>query len=143
MKPRLGVVLLAGLALGISLGQCPLFAQACKDDEAMVVEEKKSFAEMVETIKKESLDDFQRAYHQKSALSRLNLYDNITGGLISCLDKAAQDTTVPKEEADAYKAKRDLYAKLKTKIDQELNALKAATEPKDAKSIIEQSDVVK
>jgi len=96
---------------------------------------------MVETVKKESLLAFEKAYHQKSSLSRLALYGTNVDSLLSCLDKAAQDTTATKEQVEAYKAKRESYAKLKGKIQQDRNALKAAEAPKDAKALIEKFDL--
>jgi uncharacterized protein YjcR len=101
---------------------------------------KKDFAGLVATVKKESLLDFEKAYHQKSSLTKLTLYGNTVDGLLGCLDKAAQDPTVTKEQADAFKAKRETYAKLKDKIQQNRNALKTTEAPKDAKALIEKFD---
>jgi exonuclease VII large subunit len=126
--------------LGILLWPQLLSAQACKDEESMADYYKKDLAGLVATVKKESLLDFERAYHQKSSLTKLTLYGSTVDGLLRCLDKAAQDPTATKEEADAYKAKREAYAKLKDKIQQDRNALKATEAPKDAKALIEKFD---
>jgi len=107
----------------------------------MVAYYKKDLAELVETVKKESLPDFLKAYHQKTSLSKLTFYGTNVDGLLSCLDKAAQDTTATKEQVDAYKAERETYAKLKDKIQHDRNALKAAEAPKDAKALIEKFDL--
>lgn len=129
-----------GAVLGILLWPQPLSAQACKDEESMVDFYKKDLAGLVEKIKKESLQDFENAYHQRSSLSKLTLYGNTVDGLLDCLDKAAQDPTATKEQADANKAKRETYAKLKDKIRQNRDALKTTEAPKDAKALIEKFD---
>ncbi len=122
---------------------CPhrLAAQACKDEEAMTDDYKKSMSDLVETVKKESLTDFEKAYHQKSSLTKLSLYSTMVDGLVGCLDKAAQDTTATKEQVDAYKAKREAYGKLKDKIQQDRNALKATEASKEAKALIAKFDL--
>jgi len=130
-----------GVVLGLLLCPRPLSAQACKDEESMVAFYKKDLAEMVETVKKESLPDFEKAYHQKSSLSKLTLYGLNVDTLLSCLDKAAQDTTATKEQVEAYKAKHETNAKLKGKIQQDGNKLKAAEAPKEAKALIEKFDL--
>ena len=136
MKSIVGTVMLLGGLVGC-LGQ-PLFAQACQDDEEMSKTTLKDITDLVGTVKKESLGDFERAYHQKSYLSKAGFCLSVIGGLVGCLDKAAQDATATKEQVDAYKAKRESYAKLKDKIEQSRNAVKAA-EQKDAKALIEKA----
>jgi exonuclease VII large subunit len=131
---------LLGVFWGSSVGQLPLFAQACKDEAAMVEDYKKSIADLADMVKKESLTDFQNKYHQRSCLTKLTLSLGFVDELVSCLDKAAHDTTANKEQVDAYKAKRETYAKLKGKLDQDRNSLKAA-EPREAKALIEKFDL--
>ena len=58
-------------------------------------------------------------------------------GLLNCLQKRASDPTTLKEDADAAKGKIDVYNKLKEKIKQDRDALKAAQTEKDAKALIE------
>src|SRR5437867_7520753 len=138
MKSIVGTVLLLGGLVGC-LGQ-PLFAQACQDDGEMSKTTLKDITDVVGTVKKESLGDFERAYHQKSYVSKAGFSLTVISGLVSCLDKAAQDSAASKEQADAYKAKRDSYAKLKDKIEQSRSAVKSA-EQKDAKALIEKADL--
>ncbi len=137
MKGTVYIALVLGASLVTLLGARPLFAQACKDDELMANESKKSIAELVETVKKESLAEFNRAYHQRSSLSRLTVCLSTVNGLVSCLEKASQDTTATPEDAAANKAKLETYTKLKGKIDQDRKALKNASDPKEAKALIE------
>jgi len=139
MKRIIGTVLLV-CGLAGCLGQRTLFAQACQDDEEMSKTTLKDVTDLVGTIKKESLGDFEKAYHQKSYVSKAGFSLTVLAGLVSCLDKAAQDSTASKEQADAYKAKRDSYAKLKEKIEQSRSAVKSA-EQKDAKALIEKADL--
>ena len=139
MKRIIGTVLLV-CGLAGCLGQRTLFAQACQDDEEMSKTTLKDVTDLVGTIKKESLGDFEKAYHQKSYVSKAGFSLTVIAGLVSCLDKAAQDSTASKEQADAYKAKRDSYAKLKEKIEQSRSAVKSA-EQKDAKALIEKADL--
>jgi uncharacterized protein YaiL (DUF2058 family) len=107
----------------------------------MVNDYKKSLADLVGTVRKETLSDFQNAFHQKTSLTKLTLYGTVVGGLMSCLEKAEQDATATKEQVDAYKAKHETYAKLKDKIQQDRNALKAAEAPKSAKELIAKFDL--
>jgi len=141
MRRTTWVLFLLGATLGFFHGPRQLFAQACKDEEGMVADRKKAMSDLVVTVQKESLPDFQKAFHQKGTLTKLTLYSTMVDGLLSCLDKAAQDTTALKEQVDAYKAKREAYAKLKDKIQNERNALKSAGAPKDAKALIEKFDL--
>jgi len=141
MRRTTGNALLLGAALGILLWPQLLSPQACKDEESMVAYYKKDLAGIIETVKKESLADFAKAYHQRSTLTKLTLYGSQVGGLLSCLDKAAQDTTATKEQVDAYKAKRETFAKLKDRIQKNRDALKATEASKDAKALIEKIDL--
>ncbi len=123
------------------LGPRPLPGQACKDEEMMSDESRKALAELVGTVKKESLQDFQRAYHQKSCFNKLTFSLSAVNGVLTCLDKAAQDTTAAKEDLDAYKAKQEAYGKRKERIERDRKALKDAADAKDAKALIEKFDV--
>lgn len=141
MTRRIWIALLVGGPLLCLLVPRGLQAQACKDDETIAEEYKKNTLDLVQTVKKESLEDFQKAYHQKNGLSKLTFCLTGLDGLLRCLDKAAQDTTATKEEVEASKAKRVTYAKLKDKIQHDRDALKAAESAKDAKALIEKIDL--
>jgi hypothetical protein len=137
MKRRILIMFLAGLLLlGLPVVQF-LRGQTCSDDEGMVTSYVQSLSDLVGTVKKESLPDFQRDYHQQSCLTRLTLSLGIVNGLIDCLTKAAKDPAVTQQQAAAIKSKLDNYVKLKSLLDQDRDALKAAKDTKTAKSIIE------
>jgi hypothetical protein len=121
--------------------QQPLLAQACQDMESMVGSYTKGITELVDTVKKESLEDFQKAYHQKNCLTKLTLCLNIVNQVVDCYAKAAQDTMATKEQVDAAKAKRESYARLKAKVEQDRNNLKATEAAKDAKALIAKIDL--
>jgi hypothetical protein len=137
MKHLTVFVLVLGSTLLLPSGSSQLSAQVCKDDEGMVADYKKAVVDLVETVNKESLVDFQRAYHQRSLTTKLTLYATMVDGLINCLQKRANDPTTLKPDADAAKAKIETYSKLKDKIKQDRDALKAAQTDKDAKTLIE------
>jgi hypothetical protein len=141
MKRVWGMALLVGASVGLFLAPRGVFAQACKDELSMVDGSKQALMELTETVKKESLPDFERLNHQKSAVNKLSLHVSMLGGLVSCLEKAAQDTTAPKEQVDAAKAQHDASAKLLDKIQQARGAIKDAKGPKDAKALIEKIDL--
>jgi SUMO ligase MMS21 Smc5/6 complex component len=141
MRCMTRVPLVVGATLVLIFQPQDLRAQACKDEEGMVTEWKKTLGDLVATVKKESLTDFEKAFHQKSSLNKLTFYGSSVEGVLACLDKASQDPATPKEEADAYKAKRANYAKLKEKLQQDRNALKAAEAPKEAKELIAKFDL--
>jgi hypothetical protein len=136
-----GLTILVGAGVGIFLAPHPAAAQACKDEVSMVDGSKQALVELTDTVKKESLQDFERLNHQKSAVNKLTLHNSMLGELVSCLDKAAQDTSAPKADVDAAKAQHDASAKLLEKIQQERGAVKDAKTPKDAKALIEKIDL--
>ena len=141
MRQVWGITLLAGIGVGLFLGPQHVFAQACKDEVSMVDGSKQAVVEFTETVKKESLADFKTMNHQKSAVNKLGLHNIMLGELVSCLDKAAQDSATPKAEAEAAKTQRDAAAKLQEKIQHEQAAIKDAKAPKDAKALIEKLDM--
>lgn len=107
----------------------------------MLGEATKTVTDLVEAVKKESLQDFQKAYHQKSCLSKLTFCVSAVSGLVSCLEKAAEDTLATKQQVADYKAKRERYSKLQDRITQDRNALKATEVAKEAKVLIEKLDL--
>jgi len=141
MRRAWGMTLLAGAGVGLFLGPQQVLAQACKDEVSMVEASKQAFVELTETVKKESLSDFQRLNHQKSVVNKLTINNSMLGGLVSCLEKAAQDTTAPKEQAEAAKAQHDAFVKLQDKLQHARVAIKDAQTPKDAKALIEKLDL--
>ena len=136
-----GISLLVVAGVGLFVGPQHVFAQACKDEVTMVEGSRQNLLELVGTVKKESLPDFERDNHQKSAVSRLSIHVGMLGELVSCLEKAAQDASAPKADADAAKAQHDIAAKLLDKIQQERDAIKAAQDSKNAKPLVEKVDL--
>jgi hypothetical protein len=141
MKRLWGTTLLVGAGVGLFLGPQQVHAQACKDEVSMVDASKQALVELTDTVKKESLSDFERLNHQKSAVNKLAINDTMLGELVSCLEKAAQDTTASKEAVEAAKAQHDAAAKLLEKIQHEQGAIKDAKASKDAKALIEKLDL--
>jgi hypothetical protein len=141
MKRAWGMTLLIGAGVALFIGPPQVFAQACKDEVSMVEGSKQALLELTETVKKESLPDFDRLNHQKSVVNKLTLHNSMLGELVSCLDKAAQDSTAPKEQAAAEKSQHDVYAKLQEKIQNERGAVKDAQAAKEAKALIEKLDL--
>ena len=141
MRRASGMTLLVGAGVGLFLAPHLVLAQACKDEISMVEASKQALMELTETVKKESLADFERLNHQKSVVNKLTLHNSMLGGLVSCLEKAAQDTTAPKEEAAAAKAQHDAAAKLQEKIQHARAAIKDARAPKEAKTLTEKLDL--
>ena len=137
MKSRILAIILAGpLLIGLPILQS-LHGQTCNDDEGMVKSYVQSLTDLVGTVKKESLSDFQKDYHEQSCLTRITLSLGIVNSLIDCLTKAAKDPAVTPEQTAAIKSKLQNYVKLKSLLEQDQNTLKSAKDPKTAKSIIE------
>ena len=136
-----GITLLVVSGVGLFSGPQRAFAQACKDEVSMVEASKQDLLELVGTVKKESLPDFERDNHQKSVVSRLSIHLSMLDELVSCLQKAAQDASAPKADAEADKAQHDAAAKLLEKIQQERDAIKAAQDSKNAKPLVEKLDL--
>ena len=141
MKAMLGIGLVANAVFFNALASKPLFAQACKDEQAMVDEFKQGLVSTVDPVKKESLDNFEKAFHQKTCLTKLTLAINVMDEVLNCLDKASQDASATKEQTAAYKAKKESDAKLKDRLIQYKSQLKAIEAPKDAKALIEKFDL--
>ena len=129
--------LVLGSAFVLSLVSLRLSAQVCGDEEGMVNYYRKNATDLVETVKKESLPDFEKGFHQKTMMTNLTLFGSMVDGLLNCLQKRANDPATLKEDADAAKGKIDVYNKLKDKIKQDRETLKAAQTGKDAKALIE------
>jgi hypothetical protein len=141
MKRRILIVIFAGSFLfGMSVRQS-LLGQTCNDDEGMVKSYVQGITDLVSKVKQESLDDFEKDYHEQSCLSRLTLSLGVIDSLIACLNKAALDTTATKEQIAAIKSKLQSYVKLKSTLEQDRNTLKAAKDAKTAKSIIEKFEI--
>jgi len=70
-------------------------------------------------------------------MTHLSLFGGTVDRLLDCLQKLASDPAALKEDADAAKGKIDAYKKLKDKIKQDRDALKAVQTGKDGKALIE------
>jgi len=134
------IALLMGIGLGLIVGPHFAAAQSCKDEQSMVDESRKLLAEEISTVKQESLPDFEKSYHQKSVVNKLSFFGVAVDSLLTCEEKAEQDTSASKEVTEAAKTKHDTYAKLKDRIQHDHDALKALTVPKDAKQYVEKLD---
>jgi hypothetical protein len=138
----LGVCLLACVCLPAFQGQSQSQSQApaCVAEESVVVAIKADLADTVSTIKKESLDNFEKQFHQQACMSKLSICLSSVDELVGCLDKATHDAGAGKQQIATCKAKEDTYTKLKSALQQDIAQLKAAKDPKTAKSDIEQFD---
>lgn len=140
MRIARGIALLMSIGFGLMAWPPIARAQTCKDEESMLEESKKPLAELIATVKQESLSDFEKSYHQKNIVNKLTFLGIAVDGLVKCLEKAGQDPSAPKEVVEASKAKHETYAKLRDKIQQDRDALKALTAPKEAKDYAEKLD---
>ena len=113
----------------------------CLDEEAMVEQAKSAVVEVVEAVKKETVQEFQNKYHQKSALNKLTFFLSMVNGAVSCFEKASGDTTLKKDVAAIVRDKHDKYAKLKERLEKDRDALKATENAKLAKGLIEKLDL--
>jgi len=140
MRTGSRITLLMGIGFGLMVSPHFVAAQVCKDEESMVDESKKALAEVITTIKQESLVNFEKSYHQKSVVNKLSFFGSTVDGLLACEEKAEQDSSATKEVVDAAKAKHETYAKLKDKIQHDHDTLKALAAPKEAKQYAEKLD---
>jgi len=137
MKRRILTIILAGsLLFGLPILQS-LNGQTCNDDEGMVKSYVQSLTDLVGTVKKESLSEFEKDYHKQSCLTRLTLSLGIVNSLIDCLNKAAKDPAATPQQVAAIKGKLQNFAKLKSLLEKDRDALKAAKNTKTAKAVIE------
>lgn len=130
------IALLTGAALSCFLVPRPLFAQQCQDVEAMVQDYRKGLTELVETTRKETQSDFDKAFHQKTGVTKLGLCSMMVDELVSCLEKASEDSTATKDQVEAYKTKRTTYSKFKEKLEEDRKSIKAAEDSKTAKALM-------
>lgn len=143
MKNFMKIVLLSCAVCVCYLSPQALLAQQCQDEEGIAKDYLKDLNDAVETARKESLNDFEKGYHQKSTLTKLGLALGMVNEVVDCLDKASQDSTASKEQVDAYKAQHETYSKLAEKMGTDQKALKGAGDPKAGKAIIEKFDYSK
>jgi hypothetical protein len=143
MKNLIKLVLLPGIFWVCFLSPPMLVAQQCQDEEGIAKDYVKDLNDAVETARNENLDDFEKHYHQKATLTKLNLSLGMVNEVKDCLDKASKDATATKEQVDAYKAQQETYSKLGEKMEADQKALKAAEDPKAAKAVIEKFDYSK
>jgi exonuclease VII large subunit len=131
---------LMGILCAMALSASRLQAQGCDDDESMVSSYIRDLGGLVDAARKESLEQFEKSFHQRTCLTKLSLSLATVKELEGCLDKAAHDPAATKQQASSSQSKHDEYAKLQGKIEQDQKVLKAASEPKDAKAAIEKFD---
>lgn len=55
-------------------------------------------------VQKESLEDFQRDYHEQSCLTTLTLRYTAASDAVSCLEKVPKDPTAARDQINAYEA---------------------------------------
>lgn len=141
MKQVRGFSLLVWVGVVCLLAPQGVFAQACKDETAMVDGSRQALTDFIDTVKKESVADFENMDHQKAAAFKLSLHEGMLGELATCLDKASQDSAASKDDAAAAKARHDAVVKLQEKLKQREGAIKGAKESKDAKALVEKLDL--
>lgn len=127
--------------LCVFFSPAPARSQACEEEDAMIRDYRKSLVELVDTVRKESLEQFQRAYRQKSCLNRLTFFLVAFDPVLECLEKAAAAPNTPKAQATALREKHEGYVKLKAKVEEYRDALKKAGDDKAAKAVIEKFEL--
>lgn len=135
-----GACLLAAIPLAAFQSAAPATPESCKDPEAVVTAVQQDLAATVNTVKKESLDDFEREFHQQASMSKLSIYLQTVGDVLSCFEKASQDPQVSQSQRDEIQRKQSAYKKLQTTAQADLQDLKTAKEPKAAKADVEKFD---
>jgi hypothetical protein len=136
----LGVCLSALFTAPLLLSQSQPAPQACSDEGAVVASVKQDLAALVDTVKKESQGDFDTKYHEQTCQSRLSICLDTTTTMLDCLDKASKDASTPKDQLESIKALQAAYTKLKSTLDQDIQALKGAKDTKSAKALIAEFD---
>ena len=140
MKRVMTSALLVGAVSSCFFVPRPLAAQQCQDEEAMVADYKKDLGKLVETTRKESQADFEKAFHQKTCLTKLTLFVSMVNELMACLEKASGDSTAAKDQVEAYKTKSAANSKLKDKLEENRKSLKGTGDSKAAKAFIQKLD---
>lgn len=135
-----GACLLTAVSLAAFQSAAPGVTESCKDPEAVVTAVQQDLAETVNTVKKESLDDFVGKFHQQASMSKLSIYLQTVGDVLSCFEKSSHDPQTNKSQQDEIQRKQSAYKKLQTTAQADLQALKTSKEPKDAKADIEKFD---
>ena len=138
MKMTIVAAVLLGVCLAVHSPN--LCAQTCQEEESATTAVKQDLIQMAGTIQKESLDDFQKHFHQQSFASRLSISLQTVGDLLGCLDKASRDPAATKSQLDAIKTKQAAYQKLQTDLQNDSQSLKSAKKAKAAKAAIEKFD---
>ncbi|HEX5482683.1 MAG TPA: hypothetical protein VFZ08_08670 [Terriglobia bacterium] len=136
-----GACLLAAIPLAAFQSAAPAATtESCKDPEAVVTAVQQDLAATVSAVKKESLDDFEREFHQQASMSKLSIYLRTVSDVLSCFEKASQDPQVSQSQRAEIQRKQSTYKKLQTTAQADLQELKTAKEPKVAKADVEKFD---
>jgi 5'-deoxynucleotidase YfbR-like HD superfamily hydrolase len=129
MRAHSAIVLGLGVAaFGLMGPRARAQAPACQDEEAVAQNMVQDVAAGVDTVKKETLSDFESKYHQKSLTNKLTFAFTAVDAALQCLDKATGDSTAA--------GRKDAESKLKARLSGYHDALKAQTDPKAAKELI-------
>jgi hypothetical protein len=136
----LGVLFFVSVGLAAVKEKQPPAPPPCQDEEVMVADYTKDLTALVTAVKGEGLQTFQSGYHRKTCLTKLTLFVTVLDGAAACFDKASQDPATSKDQIEACKANHDRYAKLKDKVSQYRDKLKATENFKESKAQIEQYD---
>lgn len=133
MSKLIAVLVVAGACLAATF----LPAQACKNPETVVTNVEQDLTGTVNTVRKETLQDFDRQFHQQATESKLSICLDTVTDVLTCLDKASHDATATPAQQSAVKAEEAKYTKLKDSLQQDSASLKSAKDDKSAKAEIE------
>lgn len=112
----------------------------CDSNIAAVSAVTQHLSTLVSTVKNETQQEFETKYHQQTAMSRLNTCLLMTDELITCLNNAAYDPATPKQQMKHIEELQSLYTKLKTVLSDDIERIKGASKPEDAKAVIGKFD---
>lgn len=140
MKRTIVIALVLTAIMGV---EPRLAAQTCEDEDGMAQGAVQSAAELVETVKKESEASFEAKFHQKTCLSKLTFAIASLDEAVQCRSQTGDGAAATPEQTAASQAKKESDTKLRARLDGYRKALKAADDPKTAKTLIEKFNLPK
>ena len=112
----------------------------CIAEEELIQSYRQQLTDLVAKVKTESLGEFERNYHQKTAESFLTFWSLGLDSTLECYNTALEDPSTTKEIKAEMETKLENSTGQGEKLDAKKETLKKARRPRNAKAAIEEFD---
>ncbi len=112
----------------------------CIEEEGIIQSYRQQLIDLVAKVKSESLGEFERNYHQKTAENFLTFWSSNLDVILECYQKALEDPLTTKEIKAEVEPKLESSTGQVEQLKAKKEALKKARRPRNAKAVIEEFD---